>query len=83
MLRQEGLEPIISAKFYCAVVQAVLLFGLETWLLTAAMMQNLEGVHLGFLGLVTGMKDRRLGYKTWRKEGAYMVLQAAGTKPLQ
>ena len=39
--RREGVDPTISEKFYCAVVQAVLLFGSETWVLIAAMLQKL------------------------------------------
>ena len=31
---------------------------------------------------MTGIKDGRLGYETWQKEGADRVLQAAGTKHL-
>ena len=49
MLRREGADPIISEEFYRAVVQVVLLFGSETYVLTAAMLQNLEGVYVGFL----------------------------------
>ena len=30
-----------------------------------------------------GIKTRRLGDETWRKEGVGRVIQAAGTKPLQ
>ena len=37
-LRREGADPIISEKFYRVVVQAVLLFGSETWVLSAAML---------------------------------------------
>ena len=37
ILRWEGSDPITSAEFYRAVVQAVLLFGAETWVLSAAM----------------------------------------------
>ena len=66
LLRREGAEPIISAKFYRALVQAVLLFGSENWVLMAVMLQKLEVVHVGFLYQVTGMNDRRLGEKTWR-----------------
>ena len=55
-LRWEGVYPIISAKFCRAMVHAVLLFGSETWVLTASVMQNLEGVHMGFLQQVTGKK---------------------------
>ena len=69
-------------KFYRAVVQAVLLFGDETWVLLAAMINNIEGVHVVFLLQVTGMKARRLGDKTWTKEGLDRVLHAEGTKPL-
>ena len=54
LLRREGADPIISEKFYCTVVQTVLLFGSETWVLTLAMMKKLEFVHMGFLWQVTG-----------------------------
>ena len=64
------------------VVQAVLLFGLETWVLMAEMLQKLEGLHVGFLRQVTGTKTQSLGNEPWIKEGADRVLQAAGTKPL-
>ena len=64
------------------VFQAVLLFGSGTWVLMAAMLQNIEGVHVGFLRQVMGIKARRLGDETWRKEGTERVLQTAGTKPL-
>ena len=49
MLRKEGAYLIISEKFCRAVVQAVLLFVSETWVLMAAMLQKIEGVHVGFL----------------------------------
>ena len=55
----------------------------ETWVSIAAMMQNIEGVHVGFLRKVTGENEQRLGDKTCRKEGAYRVLKAAGTKTLR
>ena len=38
LLRREGADPIISSKFYLAVVQAVLIFGSETWLVTAGIL---------------------------------------------
>ena len=65
LLRREGADPIVSAKFYRAVVQAVLLFGAETWVLTAAMLQKLEGVHVGFLWQVAEMMARKMGVGTW------------------
>ena len=82
-MRREGAEPIVSEKFYRAVVQEVLLFVAETWGLTAAVLKKLEGVHVGFLLQAAGMTDRKLGVDTWQKDGADRVLQATGTKPLR
>ena len=52
-------------------------------MLSAEMLNNIEGVHVVFLQQVTGMKARRLGDGTWKKEGPERVIQVAGTKPLQ
>ena len=80
LLIREGTDPIISEKFYRAVVQAGILFGLETWMLKAVMLQYFEGIYVGFLRRVTEMKYRKLGDKTWLKEGEYRVLQETGKK---
>ena len=74
MLRREGTDPILSEKLYRAVVQVVLLFGDETWVLKAAMLKNLKGVHVILLSHVTSMKARRIGDETWIKEGPDRVL---------
>ena len=55
-LRQEGAYPIIPAKFYRDLVQVVLFLGAKTWVLSAAMLNNIEGVRVDFLRQVTGMK---------------------------
>ena len=66
ILRWEGEDPITSASFYRAVVQAVLLFGLETWILSAAMEKRIAGVRVGFLQQVTGKRANRRMDETWR-----------------
>ena len=53
LLQREGSEPSVLEKFYCAVVQAVLLFGADTWVLLAPIMQRLEQAHVGLLWQVT------------------------------
>ena len=55
----------------------------EIWVLSSEMLNKLDGVHVGFQQQETGMKARRLGDKTWTKEGPERVLQTAGTEPLQ
>ena len=56
LLQREGVDLLVLKKFYHAVVQAVLLFGAETWMLLATMSKKLEGMHVGFLSQVTRKK---------------------------
>ena len=83
LLRRERADPIVAAKFYRAVVQAVLLLGAETWVMTATMLQKMEGVRVGLLMQVEGMLARKLGVDTWQKEGTERVPQGTGKKPLR
>jgi hypothetical protein len=46
VLRSKNATPQVAAKFYKAVVQAVLLYGSETWNLTKAVLARLEGFHV-------------------------------------
>ena len=53
LLWSEGTGLEVSETFYRAVVQAVLLFGMETWVLLSPMIQILEVAHVSFLRQVT------------------------------
>jgi hypothetical protein len=46
VLRGENATPWVAAKFYKAVIQAILLYGSETWNLTASALARLEGFHI-------------------------------------
>ncbi len=46
VLRAENVPPRIAAKFYKAVIQAVLLYGSEMWVLSMAALASLEGFHI-------------------------------------
>jgi hypothetical protein len=46
VLRRENAAPRIAAKFYKAVVQAVLLYGSVTWNLTNSALASLKGFHV-------------------------------------
>jgi hypothetical protein len=46
VLRSKNATPPVAAKFYKAVVQAVLLYGSKTWNLTKAVLARLEGFHV-------------------------------------
>jgi hypothetical protein len=45
VLRSQNITPLVAAKFYKAVVQAVLLYGRETWNPTKAVLAWLEEFH--------------------------------------
>ena len=83
MLHREGEEPAVSEKFYRAVIQAVFLFGEETWVLLAPMAQRLEGFHVGFLRQVKKLKAKRQRDGSWRKVASDKAIQGEGTKLLQ
>jgi hypothetical protein len=46
LAQHKGAEAHVSAMLYKAIVQSVLLYGSETWVLTPAMLKVLEGFHL-------------------------------------
>ena len=59
LLRRERENPRVSEMFYRILVQAVLPFGAETWVLLAAMSHNIEEVHVDFLRQMTGKKEKQ------------------------
>ena len=61
----------------------MLLFGTYTWVLTAAMAQKFECVHVVFLQQVIGNKMQRIGDNSWLRVALESVLQVAGTKPIK
>ena len=67
MLRREGADPKVAEMFYRAVTQAVLLFGLDTWVILAAMERILEEVEMGFLTQITVNRAR------WKTDGTWVT----------
>ena len=46
VLESEGAEPRVCGMFYKAVVQSVLLYGCETWIVTPAILRMLTGFQI-------------------------------------
>ena len=55
ILGREGEDKRTAGRFYEAVVQAVLLFGSETWVLTPQLEKSLEGFHRRAAQRMAGM----------------------------
>jgi hypothetical protein len=46
VLRTENITPCMVAKFYKAVVQAILIYGSKMWVLLKPTLASLEGFHI-------------------------------------
>ena len=67
--------------FYKATVQAVLLYGSETWSLSPSSMKCLEGFHIRAAWRMSGKRPVRKEDRSWRYPHLEDVLQAVGLKP--
>ena len=63
VLGREGADPKVSRAFYIAVTQAVLLSGLETWVLTERMEKALDSFQSMVAREIMGRQPRQ------RKDG--------------
>ena len=64
--------------FYKATVQSVLLFGSETWVLSPAMIQRLEGFHVKAARRMTGLLPKKTAESSWKFPKMKTVLATAG-----
>ena len=55
----------MSSLFYRSEIQAVLMFGLESWDMSDAMMRMVESTNVGFLQQITGKWSRRKADRSW------------------
>ena len=64
---------MVLAMFYRVVEKSILLYGLETWVLSAEMENKVEGAHTDFLREITGKKARRISDRTQEMPRAGVV----------
>lgn len=84
VLCRQGASPRVSALFYKAICQSVLLFGAETWVLTESMFRLLEGFHHRVVRQITGDRTRycrRTG--EWTSTDIAVVMEKAGMFPIR
>jgi len=84
VLTRNGASPKMMGKFYTAVVQSVLLYGSETWVLSEKMRRMLEGFHNRCARQMT----KRFIHPDLENDGEWIAppvaatLEAAGLQPL-
>ena len=84
MLAREGANPRVSAMFYKAVVQSVLLYNCESWVVTPAVLKVLEGFHHRAARRITSMRGRLLHLENrWVYPPIMDALEMAGLYPIE
>ena len=84
VLQGENATPCVAAKFYKAVVQAVLLYGSKTWNLTQTVLAQLEGfyIHTTY-GMARKRKPRNGLFGKWIYPLTKDVLEECGLHPVK
>ncbi len=82
MLRAENATPKTCRMFYKATVQAVLLYGSETWSLSPSSMKRLEGFHIRAAWQMSGKRPERNVDGSWTYPRSEEVLEAVGMKSI-
>ena len=78
LLRKEGVEPRVMGYFYKAIVQAVLLYGSETWVVADSVIQQLRSFHSRAARFITQRHIRPNGEGIWICPPTVDVLAEAG-----
>ena len=65
ILGRDRADRIMVGRFYVALLQAVILFGSKTWVLTLRLEKALEGFHHRAARQMAGMGTKHHKYGTW------------------
>jgi hypothetical protein len=82
ILQYDGTPPKTMAHFYMAVVQSVLLYGSETWVLTKRLLQRLERFHARCARHMAHRHIRHLPDGTWQHPHTDQILEICGLSPI-
>ena len=83
ILSKEGANPKAMATVYKAVVQAVLLYGSESWVLSLTMEKKLQSFHRRCARYITGQHIRQNPDESWTCPSSSSVLLKAGLWSIQ
>jgi hypothetical protein len=83
VLRATNASPKVCGVFYKATVQAVLLFGSETWKLSHLSLKSLEGFHIRAARCMAGKMPTKNPDGTWKYPSSRDVLKAVGLQIIE
>ena len=83
ILKNEGANAKVMAKFYITIVQAVLLYGADTWVVTKRDMTRLNSFHKRVVRYLTGKHIRKHDEANWEYPDHDSLLKECGLLPLE
>ena len=78
LLVRDGADRRTAGRFYVVVVQAVLLSGSETWVVTPRLDKALEGFHHQVVLRMAGMGPKHQQYGPWEYPPIWVALATVG-----
>ena len=82
VLKREGANAKCMAKFYLAVVQALLLYGAESWTISKRNLKKLESFHMRAIRHMTGSHIRCVNDE-WEYPNHERLLKKCGLFPIE
>jgi len=83
VLRTDGASARTMGYFYKAIVQAVLLYGSESWTITTSIMQKIKSFHARVARSLTGRHIKQRPDGTWDCPPTTEVLEGAGLETIE
>ena len=83
ILKREGANAIVMARFYVTIVQAVLLYGADTWTVNSRNLQKLQSFHNRAARYMTGQHIRKLSDTTWQYPSSESLLKKCRLFPIE
>ena len=82
ILRADGCSPHVMAYFYKTIIQSVLLFGSESWVLSQRLRKRLDSFHLRCARQIAHRPIRQLPTGEWEHPNSLEVLEICKMSPI-
>ena len=82
VLQSEGVNPKVMGYFYKAIVQAVLLYGSESWTVSESIIRQFRSFHARVVRYLCQRHIRQLPDGTWECPPTAEVLEDAGLESI-
>jgi hypothetical protein len=83
ILTSQGTPPKMMASFYKAIIQAVLLYGADSWVLTQEMERKLQSFHHRCARYIARKHIRKDGHGQWIAPPSDQVLHSLGLQTVK